>query len=93
MKKLFLIVLVSATLAACNNSSDSTSAKKDSLDSIGNAAKNNVDSTTKAEKDQLDSGRKEAKDQIDSTIDKKKQALDRRDSIHRADSIKMHSKK
>lgn len=71
MKKLLLIVVIAGSLIACNNTGQSTSEKKDSLDSIANAKKDMVDSSADAKKDK-----------IDSTTKLKKDSLDRLDSMH-----------
>lgn len=82
MKKILLAGLISASLAACNNASESTQNKKDSLDSVARQEKNQIDST--AEKKE---------NRIDSLTEKKKDSLDRRDSIMRNDSLKRVNKK
>ncbi|MDB5232279.1 MAG: hypothetical protein JWN76_3084 [Chitinophagaceae bacterium] len=70
MKKIVLIGVLAASLAACNNGDSAVDNKKDSLDSIAKEQKSIIDST--AEKKE---------DKIDSLTDKKKDALDRQDSI------------
>lgn len=77
MKRLFVILALAGSLAACNNSGDTTGEKKDSIDSMASEKKDVVDSMAS-----------EKKDMIDSTADKKKEALDRADSIRRKDSLK-----
>lgn len=78
MKKIVLLGFIAASLAACNNSADTTSDKKDSLDSAAKVMKTAIDST--AEKKE---------DKIDSVTEKKKEALDRADSLkHSKDSVK-----
>jgi PBP1b-binding outer membrane lipoprotein LpoB len=76
MKKIVSTLCISALLAACNNSADSVSEQKDSLDSVAKAHKENIDSTNEASKDMIDSASKELKQNVDSNIDAKKQALD-----------------
>jgi hypothetical protein len=70
MKRLFVILALAGSLAACNNSADTTGEKKDSIDSLASEKKDIVDSTAS-----------EKKDMIDSTAEKKKDALDKADSI------------
>lgn len=82
MKKILIAGLIAASLAACNNASESTENKKDSLDSIAKEEKNQIDST--AEK---------RENKIDSLTEKKKDSLDRIDSIMRNDSLKRVNKK
>jgi hypothetical protein len=77
MKNLFLILAISGSLIACNNSSETTENKKDSLDSIANEKKDIIDSTAE-----------QKKDVIDSTTAMKKEALDKMDSMRRKDSTK-----
>jgi len=77
MKRLFLILAISGAFIACNNASETTENKKDSLDSIANE-----------KKDMIDSSAEQKKDMIDSTTEKKKDALDRRDSARRKDSTR-----
>lgn len=69
MKRLLTIIALAGTLAACNNSANSTADQKDSLDSLANEKKEMVDSTAE-----------EKKDAIDSSIEQKKDVLDRVDS-------------
>ena len=76
MKKILSALCISALLAACNNSADSVSEQKDSLDSVANAHKENIDSTNEASKDILDSNSKALKENVDSNLKAKKQALD-----------------
>jgi len=77
MKRLFVILALAGSLAACNNSADTTGEKKDS-----------IDSTARERKDMVDSNAQEQKDKIDSSAEKKKDALDRVDSMKRKDSVK-----
>jgi hypothetical protein len=77
MKNLFLVLAISGSLIACNNSSETTENKKDSLDSIANEKKDIIDSTAE-----------QKKDVIDSTTAMKKEALDKMDSMRRKDSTK-----
>ena len=77
MKKIFLMMAIAGTVMACNNSSETTENKKDSLDSIANEKKDMIDSTAE-----------QKKDVIDSTTAMKKDALDKMDSARRKDSIK-----
>lgn len=93
MKQIVLAAAIACTvLAACNNSANTTDARKDSLDSVAKEEKNRVDSSAGVQKAQIDTARKDEKQEIDSSVERKKRALDRRDSIHRADSIKRHGK-
>jgi hypothetical protein len=72
MKRLLIIFAVAGSLAACNNSANSTGDRKDSLDSMANE-----------KKDMVDSNAQQQKDKIDSTTELKKDAIDRTDSsIH-----------
>jgi PBP1b-binding outer membrane lipoprotein LpoB len=70
MKRVFVILVLASSLAACNNSADTTGEKKDSIDSVASE-----------KKDMVDSAASEKKDMIDSTAEKKKDALDKADSI------------
>jgi hypothetical protein len=54
MKRLLIILAVAGTLAACNNSADSTEQQKDSLDSLASEKKERIDSTTEQKKEALD---------------------------------------
>jgi hypothetical protein len=69
MKRFLTIIALAGTLAACNNSADSTADQKDSLDSLANEKKEMIDSTAD-----------QRKDVIDSTTEQKKDVLDRVDS-------------
>lgn len=75
MKQLFILLALAASMAACNNSGDTTAEKKDSLDSVANQRK-----------DVIDSSAEQRKDAVDSTVEMKKNALDRADSMRQADS-------
>lgn len=76
MKKIVLLGLVLTSFTACNNSADTTSEKKDSLDSTAKVMKDNNDSIV----DRKD-------DKIDSITEMKKDALDKQDSSkHSKDS-------
>jgi hypothetical protein len=77
MKKIFVVLMAAGFLVSCNNSADTTDAKKDSLDSI--AAE---------KKDVIDSSADMKKGQIDSLTDAKKETLDRMDSLNRKDTTK-----
>lgn len=77
MKRFLSIIALAGSLAACNNSADSTADAKDSLDSLANERKEMIDSSAE-----------ERKDKIDSTTELKKDAIDRIDSLNRKDSIK-----
>jgi hypothetical protein len=66
MKKLFGILLIAGTLAACNNGNDA--------DSKADSAKDAVDSAANAKIDKIDSARDVQKDKIDSMADKKDSA-------------------
>ena len=72
MKKVFLALVFAASLVACNDSADSASDGKDSLDSIA-----------AGKKDMIDSSAEQRKDIIDSTTEQKKEALDKLDSATR----------
>ena len=76
MKRIFSVLFISASLVACNNSADSVSEQKDSLDSVAKAHKENIDSTNEASKDMIDSSSKALKENVDSNLKAKKQALD-----------------
>jgi len=82
MKRILVMFALAGTLAACNNSADSTSEKKDSLDSMASEKKEMVDSSAE-----------QKKDMIDSTTEKKKDAIDRMDSINRKDTTTKHERK
>ena len=77
MKKILLVIAIAGSVMACNNSSETTEDKKDSLDSIAGEKKDMIDSTAE-----------QKKDMIDSTTEQKKDALDRMDSARRRDSTK-----
>ena len=68
---------LAGTLAACNNSANSTGEQKDSLDSLASEKKDMVDSTAEQQKDR-----------IDSSTERKKDAIDKMDSLHKKDSTK-----
>lgn len=76
MKKIFSVLFISALFVACNNSADSVSEQKDSLDSVAKEHKENIDSTNEASKDMIDSTSKALKQNVDSNIKAKKEALD-----------------
>lgn len=76
MKKLFSVLFVSALFVACNNSGNSVSEQKDSLDSLARAHKENIDSTNKASKAVIDSDSKALKQNVDSNVKAKKDSLD-----------------
>ena len=88
MKRILVMFALAGTLAACNNSADSSAEKKDSLDSMATERK-----------DMVDSSAEQKKDMIDSTTEKKKDAIDRMDSLNKKDSVgakherKEHEKK
>jgi hypothetical protein len=74
MKRFLTIIALAGTLAACNNSADSTAEQKDSLDSLAGEKKEMVDSTAEQKKDVIDSTteqKKETLDRIDSATNKK----------------------
>lgn len=77
MKKVFLLFIVAGSLAACNNSSETTENKKDSIDSVAGQKKEIVDSSAQAKKDA-----------IDSNASAKKATLDKMDSLNKKDSVK-----
>ena len=72
MKKVFFALVVAASLVACNDSADTGSNGKDSLDSIA-----------EEKKEMIDSSAEERKDIVDSTTEAKKEALDKIDSANR----------
>jgi hypothetical protein len=72
MKRILAMFLLAGSLAACNNSADTTGEKKDSLDS-----------TASERKDMVDSSADQKKDMIDSSTERKKDALDRVDSMNK----------
>ncbi len=69
MKRFLTIIALAGTLAACNNSADSTAEQKDSIDSIG-----------AEKKEMIDSAAEQKKDAIDSTTAQKKENLEKVDS-------------
>jgi hypothetical protein len=74
MKRFLTIIALAGTLAACNNSANSTAEQKDSLDSLAGEKKEMVDSTAEQKKDVIDSTteqKKETLDRIDSATNKK----------------------
>jgi len=77
MKKLFVLLFAAASLAACNNSAESTDNAKDSLDSIAREKKDNIDSSAEANKNK-----------IDSLNEQKKENVDKMDSLNKADTTK-----
>ena len=77
MKKIALILAITGSMIACNNSSETTENKKDSLDSVASEKKDMIDSTAE-----------QKKDMIDSTTAQKKDALDKMDSAARKDTTK-----
>lgn len=82
MKKILMAGLIAISLAACNNSGETTENKKDSIDSMAREQKNMIDST--AEKKE---------DRIDSTAERKKDSLDRKDSLKRENKKETSKKK
>ena len=72
MKKLLLIGLLAGAFVACNDASESTENKMDSLDSAAEEKKETIDSTAE-----------QRMDRIDSVTEEKKDALDRKDSLNR----------
>jgi hypothetical protein len=77
MKRLFIILVLTGSIAACNNSGNSTAEKKDSLDSIANE-----------KKEMIDSNAQQRKDEVDSATQLKKEAVEHRDSLREKDSAK-----
>ena len=71
MKKFLGILAIAGVLVACNNSADSATNTKDSLDSVENAKKDAVDSSADA-----------TINKIDSTYDAKKDSVTK-DSTHK----------
>ncbi len=90
MKKLFAILAIAGSLAACNNSADSTSEKKDSIDSVTSERKDMVDSTTDAKKNMADSTADATKNKMDSSADAKKATLNKVDSMNKEASKHKH---
>lgn len=64
MKKLLMLVVIAASLVACNNSGESADNTKDSLDSIANAKKEVIDSTAEQKKENIDSLTEQKKDEL-----------------------------
>ena len=79
MKRLFVILALACSVAACNNSASSTNEKKDSLDSMANE-----------KKEMIDSNAQQQKERIDSTTEKKKDAVERVDSLKQKDSSRKY---
>ena len=77
MKRLFVIFALAGSLAACNNSAESTGEKKDSLDSLASE-----------KKEMIDSNAQQQKEKVDSSTERKKDALERADSLRQKDSAK-----
>ena len=74
MKKLFIVLAACGVFTACNNATDSTAEKKDSIDSMATEKKEAIDSTAE-----------QRKDVVDSTADQKKEALEKLDSLNKKD--------
>ena len=72
--KLFVSIIVLLFLS-CNNSSNTVTDQKDSLDSIGHSQKQIIDSAADKSREQVDSIEKEGKKMVDSTISAKKGQL------------------
>lgn len=66
MKRILVMFALAGSLAACNNSANSTGEKKDSLDSLASEKKEVVDSNAQLQKDRIDSSTEHKKDAIDS---------------------------
>jgi len=64
MKKLFLVFLTAGSLVACNNTANTTTDAKDSLDSVANAKKAMIDSSADVKKDKIDSSTEKMKDAV-----------------------------
>lgn len=79
MKKLFIVLVVTGALVACNNSATTTGERKDSIDSVAKERKEAVDSTAE-----------QKKENIDSSAQVKKDAIERTDSLHKKDSAKKY---
>lgn len=65
MKKLLIAFAVAGTLAACNNSADTTGEKKDSIDSMASEKKEMIDSMADQNKAAVDSLSDAKKDNIE----------------------------
>lgn len=72
MKKVFLILVTAASLAACDNSANTVADKKDSIDSTASEKKEMIDSTAE-----------QKKDKVDSTAENMKEAMEKKDSTHK----------
>jgi hypothetical protein len=75
MKKLLIVLAAAGFLTACNNSANTTSDKKDSLDSVAKEKKGMIDSTADAKKNA-----------VDSTTQAKEKMLDKKDSAMKHDT-------
>ena len=71
MKKILLIGLLAGGLTACNNASESTENKIDSIDSAASEQKEMIDSTAE-----------QKMERVDSTAEVKKENLERKDSLN-----------
>lgn len=67
MKKILIGLFAAAMLTACNNASESTEEKKDSLDSLASEKKEMIDSTTEEKKEAIDSLENKVEDAKDTT--------------------------
>jgi hypothetical protein len=81
MKSLFLYFAIIISFAACNNNSESTAAKKDSLDSIAGEKKEAIDSSAERKKDMIDSITRKKKESLD-RIDSMKHPGKRKDTVN-----------
>ena len=79
----FFISIGLLLLLSCNNSGDTVSSERDSLDSVAHAQKQIIDSAADRSREQVDSIEKAGKKMIDSTITEKKQQLEKQDSIRK----------
>ncbi|MBO9682997.1 MAG: hypothetical protein J7502_10080 [Flavisolibacter sp.] len=70
-------------ILSCNNSADTISNERDSLDSVAHAEKQIIDSAADRSREQVDSIEKAGKKMVDSTITQKKQQLEKQDSIRK----------
>lgn len=77
MKKLIYFLIGITVFTACNNASDNTENKQDSLDSVANVQTQRIDS---AAEQRIDS--------VDSAVERKKDSLERRDTVNRRDTTR-----
>ncbi|MGZ3839082.1 MAG: hypothetical protein ACXVMS_12585 [Flavisolibacter sp.] len=72
MKKILGILAIAGALTACSNSSNTTEAKKDSVDSAAKVQTQMVDSSAKSTKNAIDSTKDVAKDSLNKVDSSKK---------------------